>query len=429
MPQTTEQALSALRDLGSVEELESLARAGLAPPVRPKANTHIHLPPNFSAFESVEQAVSLAAEEGIGVLGVSNYYHYGVYGDFVREVRKRGIFPLFGTELIALIDDLRRGGVRVNDPANPGKMYICGKGITRFAKPTADARAILDVVRRNDAARMKEMTRRLADLLAGTGLETHLDDRAVIDMVVRRHRCPAETVTLQERHVAQAFQEAVFAVTAPADRPERLAAVFGERPAAACDDAAGVQKEIRSRLMKAGKPAFVAETFIDLDRARRLILELGGIPCYPTLADGADPICEYETPVSKLIESLRAARIHCVEFIPTRNRPDVLVEYVTAMREARLVVTAGTEHNTLDMLPIEPACAGGAPVGEDVENIFWEGACVVAAHEFLALHGRCGYVDARGELDPSFGDSQERIEAMRRLGAAVIQRYYETTPR
>ena len=29
------------------------------------ANAHIHLPPNFSAFDSVEQAVSLAAEQGL----------------------------------------------------------------------------------------------------------------------------------------------------------------------------------------------------------------------------------------------------------------------------------------------------------------------------------------------------------------------------
>ena len=33
--------------------------------------------------------------------------------------------------------------------------------------------------------------------------------------------------------------------------------------------------------MKAGKPAFVTETFLRFDEARELILALGGIPCYP----------------------------------------------------------------------------------------------------------------------------------------------------
>jgi hypothetical protein len=47
-----------------------------------KNNAHIHLPPNFSAFETVEQAVDLAAAQGVRVLGVSNYYDYAVYDDF-----------------------------------------------------------------------------------------------------------------------------------------------------------------------------------------------------------------------------------------------------------------------------------------------------------------------------------------------------------
>ena len=46
--------------------------------------------------------------------------------------------------------------------------------------------------------------------------------------------------------------------------------------------------------MKAGKPAFVEETFVSFEEAHRLILELGGIPSYPTLADGASPICPFE---------------------------------------------------------------------------------------------------------------------------------------
>ena len=107
----------------------------------PRVNTHIHLPPNFSAFDSVEQAVTLAADEHIGVLGVSNYYDYDVYGEFVDLARRRGIFPLFGLEIISMQADLRDAGVRVNDPGNPGKTYLCGKGITRFDAMSPEAAA------------------------------------------------------------------------------------------------------------------------------------------------------------------------------------------------------------------------------------------------------------------------------------------------
>ena len=50
------------------------------------------------------------------------------------------------------------------------------------------------------------------------------------------------------------------------------------------------------------------------------------------------------------------------EFIPVRNTPEVLEKYVTAMRAAGLAVVGGTEHNSLDLIPLEPTCVKGAPV-------------------------------------------------------------------
>jgi hypothetical protein len=93
------------------------------------------------------------------------------------------------------------------------------------------------------------------------------------------------------------------------------------------------------------------------------------------------------------------------------------------MRGAGLVVTAGTEHNTLDLLPSEPTCLKGVAVPDDVQEIFWEGACVVAAHQFLTLHGRCGFVDAQGQPNPDYADADSRIAAFRSLGETVIQQY------
>ena len=416
---------AALTGLGSPEELGSLAAEGYAPPTRPRVNSHIHLPPNFSAFETMRQAVELAHEQDVRVLGVSNYYDYSVYADFVAEARSRGIFPLFGIEIISLIDDLVRAGVKINDPGNPGKMYICGKGITRFERMTPEAQELLDTIRRNDSQRMAQMVARLEEVFAARGLSTGLDEDAVKDMIVRRHGSRRETVYLQERHAAQAFQETLFDQVPAPQRIEVLNGVLGAASKAAPDDAVQVQNEIRSHLMKSGKPAFVEETFVGFEQAYRLILELGGIPCYPVLADGTSPLCALEDPVEQLIENIRARGIHCAEFIPIRNDPAVLSRYVTAMRGAGLVITAGTEHNTLELLPIEPACLGGQPIPEEIKEIFWEGACVVAAHQFLTLHGHCGFVDSAGNPNPAYGSAEERIAAFYKLGAAVIRRYQE----
>ncbi len=89
------------KQLGTVPQITALAQKNYAPPTRPKINAHIHLPPNFSAFKTVRQAVELAAKQGIGLLGVSNYYDYDVYADFIEQTSRHRIFPLFGVEIIA----------------------------------------------------------------------------------------------------------------------------------------------------------------------------------------------------------------------------------------------------------------------------------------------------------------------------------------
>ena len=425
MSQRAAEALAILKELGTPMDLAARVSAGGPPPARLKVNSHIHLPPNFSAFQTVAQAIELSSAQGIRVLGVSNYYDYDVYGDFAEGARKAGIFPLFGLEIICLIDELVKGGVKINDPGNPGKMYVCGKGITRFAPFSAEAERLLGIIRHNDATRIREVIRKLSEVLGHRGLPIPLTEAVVIDMVARRHGCPRGRIYLQERHVCQAFQEAIFAQVPAAERIEKLTRAFGltSAPKFGPDDAVKIQNEIRAQLMKSGKPAYVDETFVNFEQGLRLILELGGIPAYPTLADGTSPICPFEQPVEKLITDLKARGFECAEFIPIRNTPEVLSHYVLAMRAAGLVVTAGTEHNTLDLLPIEPACLKGAPVPPDVQEIFWEGACVVAAHQFLTLHGESGFVDAQGKPNPKYPNATARIAAFRSLGEAVIHRY------
>ena len=39
-----------------------------------------------------------------------------------------------------------------------------------------------------------------------------------------------------------------------------------------------------------------------------------------------------------------------------------------------MIVLGGTEHNTLDMAPMEPTCAAGAAMPSDARELFWEGS-------------------------------------------------------
>lgn len=420
MPNPTTQveaALNRFRQLGDVTDLQRQAAAMTQLTVMP-ANSHIHLPPNFSAFSSVHQAVDLATQQGIRLLGISNYYDYTVYGPFSELAVAGNIFPVYGTELIGMIPQLRDSGTRLNDPGNPGKIYICGKGITGLLKPSEKAEHWLDVIRSHDKQRMTEMIARVSKVFTQLGLDIELTFDQVVDGITKRYDCPRKTVWLQERHIAEAF-EIALSDKLPADEfLPTLEKLLGKpSQAGGPQDTAVIQGELRSALMKAGKPAFVEEQFINLEAALELIEGLDGIACYPVLADGANPLCEFEQNPEKLAEKLKSLGFKAAELIPIRNAPDKLDHYTKALRRAGLIVTAGTEHNTPDLLPIMPRCSDGSEISQELQTIFWEGACVVAAHQYLKLNDQPGYA-----ADDT-GFNNEHIQSMARLGEIVMKHY------
>jgi len=101
----------------------------------PIVNTHVHLPPNYSAFETAEQAVRAAAAEGVAAIGTSNYHDFRVYSGFAAAARQAGVVPLFGVEIITLIDDAPNGGSLVNDPTNVNRMYLCERRFRALTRP------------------------------------------------------------------------------------------------------------------------------------------------------------------------------------------------------------------------------------------------------------------------------------------------------
>jgi hypothetical protein len=56
---------------------------------------------------------------------------------------------------------------------------------------------------------------------------------------------------------------------------------------------------------------------------------------------------------------------------------------------------AGTEHNTLDRIPLDPACVD-APLSASARAAFFRATCVVVAHAARVSQGLAGYVDERG---------------------------------
>jgi len=364
----------------------------------PVVNTHVHFPPNFSAFGTVADAIDAAVREGVSAVGISNFFDQQVYGRFAEQAVAAGIVALYGLEFITLDDELAAAGIRVNDPANPGRMYLCGKGIAPFRRKSGDAARIAVSIRSGNDARAAEMVSKLSDWFATCGLDTGLTAQVIARDVAAGANVPVEWVSLQERHVAMAFQRALAGL--PADeRAVVLERAYGAPSGVDIDDAVALQGELRSRLLKAGTPGFVAEVPLGFTDAYRYVLEMDGIPTYPTLADGTSPVCPFEDSPERLAEQLVERGIHAAELIPLRNTSVCVDAYVEAFTDAGVIVMAGTEHNTLDRIPIEVACADG-PVSAYARRAFWEATCVVAAHQYEVAAGRPGYVDGTGARTP-----------------------------
>ncbi len=360
----------------------------------PIVNTHVHVPPNFSAFSTPEDVVESARAEGVRAIGISNFYDQQVYERFADLCADAGITALFGLEFITLIDDLEAAGVRINDPANPGRMYLCGKGIRPSKEKSAEAASTAVAIRTGNDRRAAAMVDQLADHLRAAGVANDLSADGVAAQVAERGEVPVAWVSLQERHIARAVQEVASATPDPA---AALAAMYGSAGKADPADVVGVQGEVRSRLIKVGTPGFVAEVPLSFQQAYDYVLAMDGIPCYPTLADGVSPVCPFEADPDQLAVELLRRGIHAAELIPIRNTVAELDRYVTAFTNAGIIVMAGTEHNTADRIPFDPACVDG-PVSDMARQAFWEATCIVAAHQAQVAVGEPGYVDGTGAL-------------------------------
>ena len=200
--------------------------------------------------------------------------------------------------------------------------------------------------------------------------------------------------------------------------------IFGGRPLQAdLNNVAAVENEIRSKLLKAGGPAFVAEdpkAFLPMEDVRRIILAAGGIPTYPFLADDAKGgFTDFEQDVKKTAQILKERRIYSVEFITTRNSIEVLEAYAGYLHEQGFVVTFGSEHNTPAMEPILLSARGGRPLTPKLKAINYAGACVIAAHQEALNRGFEGYTSHEGM--PSLAKRNLFIQEGNRLIRSLIR--------
>ena len=368
-----------------------------------KVNAHLHTPYSFSAFSGVDEALDRARQEGVKVVGINDFYTTAGYQAWADGCAARGLYPLFNIEFISLNEEDQKAGLRVNDPGNPGRTYLSGKGLRHpfsLAEPFASQ---LAAVRNEANAQVKSMCEKLNAVLDGVNAGFRLD----FDWICRE----LTRGSIRERHLAKALRLKVYehCNNDEAAIKALLESIWGGKELkSAVSNEAGVENEIRSNLLKAGGAAFVPEdpkAFLPMKTVCDIILAAGGIPTYPFLADDAKGgYTDFEADLEKVARVLRQRGFYSVEFITTRNDVALLEKYASYLHDQGFVVTFGSEHNTPAMEPVELFARHSTPLTDRLKQINYEGCCVVAAHQHLVKQGLSGYVDADGVADPSKRD-------------------------
>ncbi len=376
-----------------------------------KVNNHIHTPYSFSAFQSVTQAVRMAVAEDLRILGINDFYVTDGYREFTDECIDHGMFPLLNIELIGISKKDQASGVRVNDPGNPGRTYISGKGLSLEGDlPEHQAEKLKDIL-----AESNLQVQKMVDLLNHYLVQKEVDISLSVDEIMEKHAVNL----LRERHVAKMLRLKLDeAASNDQEYNELLSRIYNGQPVVAKrSDIAGTEDELRSKLLKAGAPAFVPEdvkAFPPLEEIIQLIRDAGGIPTYPVLLDGAGgQATEFENDKEQLLEALKSRGFNSMEFIPLRNEFEKLKEYAEYFYGKGFVVSFGTEHNTSAMIPMNVSCKGNVPLDDSLMEISFKGAAYVAAHQYLMVKDGPDYLQmSRSEMEL--------------LGRAIFQYYFRT---
>jgi hypothetical protein len=380
-----------------------------------EVNGHVHTPFSFSAFSDIPAIFEMALKENIKVVGINDFFVADGYPQFYENSIKNNVFALFNIEFIGLLKEEQAAGIRINDPNNPGRCYFSGKGLSYPFDLPNDLDAKLHSVINESQVQVKAMVEKANQWFCEINAGINLDFASL------KKKYAQELV--RERHVAKAIRVAVFEkATSDNARKDLFKLIYGGKDTKVdINDIPALENEIRGNLLKSGGKAFVEEddkAFMSIDEVIKIIVAAGGIPCYPVLLDDKnDNYTEYEGNKEKLYTELTKRNIGCIELIPGRNDFNHLKEFVKFFNDKGFVISFGTEHNAPDMIPLTCDTRGKKPLDEELRRISFEGACVIAAHQYLRAKGLPAFVDDSGKAQST------KKDYFITLGKAVIEKF------
>lgn len=380
-----------------------------------EVNGHVHTPYSFSAFTDIDQIFQMAKKENVRVVGINDFYVTDGHEPFYQAALKNKVFPLFNMESITLMKEEQKANIRVNDPNNPGRCYFTAKGLNFPFMLSPALKSKLDSVIAETQVQVRAMISKANEWLlkCNAGFTLSYEDikkTFAKDLVRERHLAKAVRVAVWQRETTDEGRKALLKVI-----------YSGKDSKVGINDIPALENEIRGMLLKAGGVAFVAEddnAFMSLEDVIRIYQEAGAIPCYPVLLDDPKGNCtEFETDYEKLYNELIKRGIGCIELIPGRNDLKILTEFVRFFNNKNFVILLGTEHNAPEMIPLTCDTRGHVPLSEELRKVSYQGACVVAAHQYLKAQGKEGF------LFPCGHTKNDQKNEFITLGHAVIEKW------
>ncbi|NJK87610.1 MAG: hypothetical protein HC906_18180 [Bacteroidales bacterium] len=240
--------------------------------------THLHTPYSFSAFNSISQAVHLGVEQGVRVLGINDFFTTKGYEEWAITCKSKDVFPLFNIEFIGLSKPDQKHNIRINDPSNPGRIYLSGKGLSF---PFTLEHSLVDKFNHltiDSNHHTEKLCSKLNEYLEQTGVDIYLDFNSILKSHTKG--------MVRERHLAKVLHEEIVKLSKNQEEKTALLnkILRTDKAVQFPDNAAFIENEIRNSLLKAGGAAYIPEaedSFLSVEKVKEFILKGGGIPTYP----------------------------------------------------------------------------------------------------------------------------------------------------
>jgi hypothetical protein len=379
-----------------------------------KVNCHIHTPFSFSAFTDIKQPFEMALKENVKVLGINDFFVADGYEAFYNHAVNYPVFPEFNIEFIGLLAEELANDIKVNDPNNPGRTYFSGKGLNYPFRISSKNFQKLEQVILESQKQVQQMLLKTNELLKNIGSPFLFE----FDELKREFA----KKLVRERHIAKAIRVRLHEYFSnESEKISFLKKLYnGKEQKADINNNTRLEEEIRGNLLKAGGIAYIPENekaFLPVNEIIDIIVDAGGIPCYPVLLDDKNGnYTGFEQNQERLADRLTELGVSCVELIPGRNKLENLIRFVSYMEKRGFIIQFGTEHNTPQLIPLTVR-ASDYQLDSSLEKTAWEGACVVAANQYLKSKGMEGFIDKDGLAKT--GSKEEFIT----LGKAVIEKH------